>query len=335
MRARPLDRGGEVIASESDRIDEGFRLQKAGLLEEALEKYDVAAHSGDESIRARALCRMADLYREWSRWDQAKDCAREGATVARRAGEYSLYAEAIHAEANVYHQRGEFDAAIPLYERVLELPVDDRVRGLALQNMGAIAAQRDDLDAAERLFLDSYWHFRRAGYDRGVAFVLNNQAAAALDRGRFSSAATIARQAMEAARQAADFELLGIATLNYAEALAAQDDLAQAESLAAGALGFFVLAKSEVHRAQCLRVLGNIYVQRGEISRARACYMHGLEVAVPLGSRFDIAKLRGALAALGPSDTPAERAVADDRRPEGPVVDDDGDDEEAAAPPPA
>src|SRR5688500_3195838 len=317
MHARPLDKGGEVIASESERIDEGFRLQKAGLFEDALQRYDAAANSDDDAVRARALCRKADLYREGSRWQEATDCAREGATRARRAGAYSVYAEAIHAEANVYHQRGEFDAAVPLYERVLELPVDDRVRGLALQNMGAIAAQRADLDAAERFFLDSYWHFRRAGYDRGVAFVLNNQAAAALDRGRFSSAATIARQAMEAARQAADFELLGIATLNYAEALAAQDDLPRAESLAAGALGFFVLAKSEVHRAQCLRVLGDIYVRRGETSRARACYMQGLEVAVPLGSRFDTDKLREALARLGPSDVPAERTIADERWPGG------------------
>jgi tetratricopeptide (TPR) repeat protein len=222
---------------------------------------------------------------------------------------------------------------VPLYERVLELPVDDRVRGLALQNMGAIAAQRADLDAAERLFLDSYWHFRRAGYDRGVAFVLNNQAAAALDRGRFSSAATIARQAMEAARQVDDFELLGIATLNYAEALAAQGDLPRAESLAAGALGFFVLAKSDVHRAQCLRVLGDIYVQRGELSRARACYIQGLEVAVPLGSRFDTDKLRNALAGLGPSDVPADRVVADERRRQERPSDDHPDDEATPSPP--
>jgi tetratricopeptide (TPR) repeat protein len=322
-----------VIASESDRIDEGFRLQKAGLLEEALQQYDAAASSGDVTVRARALCRKADLYREWSRWDQATDCARQGAALARGAGAYSLYAEAINAEANVYHQRGEFDAAVPLYERVIEMPVDDRVRGLALQNMGAIAAQREDLDGAERLFLDSYWHFRRAGYDRGVAFVLNNQAAAALDRGRFSSAATIARQAMEAARQVNDFELLGIATLNYAEALAAQEDLARAESLAAGALGFFVLAKSDVHRAQCLRVLGDIYVRRGELSRARACYMQGLEVAVPLGSRFDTDKLRSALADLGPSDVPADRVVADERRPQDRPADDQPNGEATPSPP--
>ena len=303
-----------MIASEREQLDEGLRLQKAGLLEEALQLYDAASRSADGTIRALAFCRKADLYRVWSRWEQAADSAREGAAVARKAGEYTLYAEAINAEANVYHQRGEFDAAIPLYERVLELPVDDRVRGLALQNMGSIAAQREDLDNAERLFLDSYWHFRRAGYDWGVAFVLNNQAAAALDRGRFASAATIARQAMEAARQVDDFELLGIATLNYAEALSAQDDLAHAESLAAGALGFFVLAKSQVHRAQCLRVLGDIYVRRGEASRARACYMQGLEVAVPLGSRFDTDKLREALARLGPSDVLADRVVADERR---------------------
>jgi tetratricopeptide (TPR) repeat protein len=323
-----------VIASEREQLDEGLRLQKAGLLEEALQLYDAASHSADKSVRATALCRKADLYRVWSRWEQAADSAREGATVARNAGEYTLYAEAINAEANVYHQRGEFDAAVPLYERVLELPVDDRVRGLALQNMGSIAAQREDLDAAERLFLDSYWHFRRAGYDWGVAFVLNNQAAAALDRGRFSSAATIARQAMEAARQVDDFELLGIATLNYAEALAAQDDIARAESLAAGALGFFVLAKSEVHRAQCLRVLGDIYVRRGELARARACYMQGLEVAVPLGSRCDTDKLRDALARLGPSDVPADRVVADERRREERAPDEHPNGE-ATPPPPA
>jgi tetratricopeptide (TPR) repeat protein len=289
-----------VIASESERIAEGFRLHKAGLLQEALQLYDTASKAGDDATRALALCRMSDLYREWSSWDEAANCARESAFLARRAGEYSLYAEAMHAEANVYHQRGEFDQAIPIYERVLEMPVDDRVRGMALQNMGSIAAMREDLDAAERLFLDSYWHFRRAGYDRGVAFVLNNQAAAALDRGRFSSAETIARQAMEAARQVDDFELLGIATMNLAEALAAQGDLTRAESLAAGALGFFVLANSDVHRAQCLRVLGDLYVQTGEHVRARACYTQGLELAHTLGARFDAQKLRDGLARLSP-----------------------------------
>ena len=323
-----------MIASGREQLDEGLRLQKAGLLEEALHFYETASRNGDEAVRAAALCRKADLYRVWSLWDEATDSAREGATLARRAGEYSLYAEAINAEANVYHQRGEFDAAVPLYERVLELPVDDRVRGLALQNMGAIAAQRADLDAAERLFLDSYWHFRRAGYEWGVAFVLNNQAAAALDRGRYASAASIARQAIEAARQVDDFELLGIATLNYAEALAAQDDLPRAESLAAGALGFFVLAKSELHRAQCLRVLGDIYARRGETSRARACYSQGLEIAEPLGSRVDVDKIRAELARLGQTDVPAERVVADERQVEEPPAHEHPDDE-ARTPPPA
>jgi len=323
-----------VIASEKEQLDEGLRLQKAGLLEEALRLYETASHSGDEAVRATALCRKADLYRVWSLWDEAASSARLGAAVARQAGEYSLYAEAINAEANVYHQRGEFDAAVSLYERVLELPVNDRVRGLALQNMGAIAAQRSDLDAAERLFLDSYWHFRRAGYDWGVAFVLNNQAAAALDRGRYGSAASIARQAIEAARRVDDFELLGIATLNLAEALAAQDDLAHAESLAAGALGFFVLAKSELHRAQCLRVVGDIYCRRGEASRARACYHQALEIAESLGSQVDIDKIRAELARLGPSDVPAERVVADDRQIETPPAHEHPG-EEATPPPPA
>ena len=92
-----------------------------------------------------------------------------------------------------------------------------------------------------------------------------------------------------------------------------------------------MLAKSDVHRAQCLRVLGDIYVRRGERSRARACYMQGLEVAVPLGSRFDTEKLRTALAELGPTDVAADLAVADERRRDEPTPTDHPDDE--ATPP--
>ena len=94
-----------------------------------------------------------------------------------------------------------------------------------------------------------------------------------------------------------------------------------------------MLAKSEVHRAQCLRVLGDIYVRRGETSRARACYMQGLEVAVPLGSRFDTDKLRESLARLGGSDMPADRTVADERRPEVRRSDDHPNDEATQSPP--
>ena len=50
-------------------------------------------------------------------------------------------------------------------------------------------------------------------------------------------------------RHRLDFELLGIATLNYAEALAAQGDLARAESLAAGALGFST-GRTDGHRGK-------------------------------------------------------------------------------------
>jgi hypothetical protein len=80
-------------------------------------------------------------------------------------------------------------------------------------------------------------------------------------------------------------------------------------------------------------VLGDIYVRRGETSRARACYMQGLEVAVPLGSRVDTDKLRDSLARLGPSDTPAERMVSDERQPDASPPNAHPGDEPRASPP--
>jgi hypothetical protein len=62
--------------------------------------------------------------------------------------------------------------------------------------------------------------------------------------------------------------------------------------------------------------------------------MQGLDVAVPLGSRVDADKIRAALAKIGPSDTLAEREVADERRPEMRPPDEHPSDE-APSPPPA
>ena len=61
--------------------------------------------------------------------------------------------------------------------------------------------------------------------------------------------------------------------------------------------------------------------------------MQGLEVAVPLGARYDTDKLRESLARLGPSDVLTDRVVADDRRADDRAPDIHPDDE-ATSPPP-
>jgi hypothetical protein len=60
-------------------------------------------------------------------------------------------------------------------------------------------------------------------------------------------------------------------------------------------------------------VLGDIYVNTGERARARSCYTQGLEVAIALGARVDVDKLRQALARVGPADVAADVPMSDER----------------------
>jgi ATP/maltotriose-dependent transcriptional regulator MalT len=277
-------------------LDEGLRYEKVGMLRRALDKYEsTARRTDDPEIVAEALLREAWAYRAWCKWDKALDAAQRSATIAQRANLEVPYAEALNAEAMVYHARGEFGAAIPRYEEILSVTNDQRMRGVSLQNLGSIAAQRGDLDSAEWLFLESSRCFQRAQYTWGEAVALNNYAAVALDRGKLQLAEVIARQAMEAAEKVGDLELLGIAAMNAAEALAPRRELVRAEVLAMTALGHFTREENGLRRAQCLRVLGDVQLLRGDLAGAGRFYERALRQAEAAGSEYEGSRIRDCL----------------------------------------
>src|SRR5205823_12849946 len=127
--------------------------------------------------------------------------------------------EATVAEANVLMCRGEFEAATAVFESLLASAPEPRLRGVVLQNLGSMLAQRGQLGAAERSFSESYGFFRQAGYRRGEGIALNNYGRVALDRRNVTMAERLLEDALAVAREVEDNELIALATLNLAEAL--------------------------------------------------------------------------------------------------------------------
>jgi tetratricopeptide (TPR) repeat protein len=278
------------------QLDQGLRYQKNGLLEDALRAYDGAlAGASDPALRTQALCRKAWIYRAWCKWDKAIAAAQEGAEVARAAQLDALHGEALNAEAIVHQERGDFGAALPLFQRTLDTTADDRIRGIALQNLGSIAAQQADLDRAQTLFRESVRCFQRARYRWGEAISLVNHAAVALDRGRLKEAAVLGSQAMEAAEKIGDLELLGIAAINTAEALADQRQLEKAEDLARAAVDHFRAVGNDLRRAQSQRVLGDVLLKQDRSNEALRAYIEALQTAVDVRSEVEIERIRDCL----------------------------------------
>ena len=276
----------------SQMLDEGRRREQGGALEGARACFEgAAAESEDPDLVAEALWRLAHVHRLQCRWDDALEAAGRAADVAERARLPERQAEALNAQAAVHMSCGAPEAARPLLERILALSSDPRVRGVALQNLGTIAAHSGDLDAAERHFADSYACFRAAGYVRGEAMALNNQGRAALDRGRHEDAARVLEHAYMLARDLPDLDLVALASLNLAEAFSAAGRDVDAQDMATTALGFFHTASNSWRRVECLRLIGDIHHGRGDHESAIACWEQARSLAGEIGASGELAAL--------------------------------------------
>lgn len=272
-------------------IEEGLRLEKFGMLDRALAHYEAAATGEDPLIVTTALRRRASVLRTRCEWEGALVAARESAAVAIRHGLHDAHAEALNAEAAVFQSQGDFGAARPILERILDMTENPRIRGVALQNLGGIAAEEGDYEAAEHRFLESYRCFKAADYDWGQAFALNNYGRAAMDRDNFEIAERVLTRAVELAREIEDLDLAAIATMNLAETMLCANDLERADEAASTALGYFDMAGNRWRRVECLRLLGDINSRDGQVEVARRCYAQGLELARELGIQPEIVRL--------------------------------------------
>jgi len=292
-----------------DWIEEGLRYERAGVLHRALALYQAALDASDDpAVTARALRHQSDVYRTQCDWDRALQTARRSAAIAEAAGLPALWAEARNAEAAVYLSRGEFQHARQILERLVDTATDDRIRGIALQNLGSIAARESMPEIAEQYFLESFRCFVRSGYLRGEAIAYNNHAAFALDRGDYRTALDSSERAMAAAREVEDLELLAVARLNHAEALAAIGDFANAEHHATAALGYFAVTQNAWRRVEALRTLGDCSRRQGYTAMAMRYYDAGLRLAEEIGAVAAADELRTRFDELasGSEPTPAE-----------------------------
>ena len=299
----PADRGFSATAvpsaaEASQLLRDGVVAEEIGELNRALESFRKAARSDDATIAAEAFTRLSDVLRSRAEWDEAAEAARQGQRLAHAAASERLVAHALIAEGNVYMCRGDFAAGTALFERVLDSSADPRMRGLALQNIGSCLAQRGQLGAAERAFSESYGSFQRAGYRRGEATALNNLGRAALDRGDAAFAESVLTEAVGAARDAGHGELIALATLNLAEAKVRGGELARAHELAGAALGSFAESGNQWREIECLRLIGSIHEQGGDVAAAAACFERGLRLAREIGVAVEIRTLEECLARI-------------------------------------
>jgi tetratricopeptide (TPR) repeat protein len=283
------------VPDTNELIDEGTAAERIGLLDRAASCFSQAATSDDPMLQAIALTKLADVHRSRAEWDIALELARRAQCVARSLGVKTIADDAIVAEANVLMCRGDFAAATTVFESLLATATDPRLRGVVLQNLGSILAQKGQLGAAERAFSESYGFFRQAGYRRGEAIALNNYGRVALDRQNTALAEQLLEEALAIARDVDDGDLVALATLNLAEAMAQRGENKRARDLASAAFGHFGGCGNRWRQVECLRLLGALHEREECLEDAERCYDRSLTLASEIDAQGEIAAVRDAL----------------------------------------
>jgi tetratricopeptide (TPR) repeat protein len=280
-------------------LEAGLKAEHADALQQALHHYaDAAIRAGDDpSIVARALIRQAAVYRRLCEWGLAADYARRAHEIASDADLLELRAEALMGEGNALLSAGRLDEAFGVYQRLLRLEIDDRQRGIAMQNVGHIQAQRRDFETASRSFEESRTLFRTAGYARGEAIATNNMGRLAYDRGELSTAEPLLQRALISARAVEDAELAAIALLNLGQLRVAQGALQSASMMVRGAHEHFVESENRWRQVECLCVMADIAEGEGRGADARGHLERGKEIAMAIEARVELERI---VARLGP-----------------------------------
>ena len=280
-------------------IEVGLRHEKAGELDAALDHYRRAEGSANDPLTvSEAIRRQSVVQRRRCDWDLAIQLARRAGEVAAAAHLHDQFAQTVNTEAAVLLIRGETAEAAKLFERVIESSTNAKVRAIALQNLGTIAAQNGKWDVARERFRESVQAFQRAEDAWGEAVALNNYGRSALDHGNLRMAEELLEQAVAAARRVEDYDSAHLSMLNLAEALAALKQLPRAVELTTTALEFFTTARNSLRRSESLRILGDLDVLRGDPAGARQHYAESLALASAADARVEMELVMARIAAL-------------------------------------
>jgi tetratricopeptide (TPR) repeat protein len=289
----------QVPTAARNHLERGFRFEKGGTLERAIDEYRSALEAKPTPAeQAEAHVCVARVHRTLSDWSESHRESLIAIRIAEGIGADDLVAEAMNVEVGTLQVQGDFDAADKLAREAIKRARSPRVRGITLQNLGRSAAERRDFTVSDDYFEQSIVAFREANYEIGLAVALTNAAKAALDRGNPKRSIEIGEEAIGLARRLNALDILLSTVQNQAAALVAIDDLQAAEDLLTEALGHFTSARNLVRQAECLEIMGDISAKRGDNDTAARCFARAADLAIGGGDAPLIERLHRRVLAI-------------------------------------
>lgn len=224
--------------------------------------------------KARAAERTVDAFKlqlvicnaciRLSSWDEARIAGREALSLAKELGDHAGELEALRSLIDIHQHRAEFDKALYLFERVMEILryLDDQdTVAETYKSIGAVHFRKGEYDRARTLFNEAITIARRRGDLVLEAKCVSNNGLTYANVGNLTEALTCFKRALEIyekvdypsgkANAYNNLALIHVTTGNYQQAL---DDAQRGADIVKDLkdTGAYALAMSNVARYQAI-----------------------------------------------------------------------------------
>ena len=270
-----------------------------------------SAHEDPDGIGAE-LAMASGLWRFW----EVRGDLEEGSAWLERALERvsndvsNRRASALTGAGVLAAHRGDFAQAAAFHEASLAV---NRQLGSALaiasacSNLASVAIERNDLDRARELYVESI-ELSRPHDPHGTAFTMVNLADLTARRGDDAEAQRLFAECMHLFEEVGDEWGVAHASTRLASAARRRGDVDSARRGFEDALSAHRRAGDRHAEARVLANLGDVAADGGDLSRAETLYQQSLGLRSELGDRIGMATVLERLAGVA-EDRPARAAA--------------------------
>src|SRR6266568_4986037 len=263
----------------ADLLQEARERERAGCVPEAIERYEsaiaAAERSGERTVLAEALRRLAVRWQRRDQGARARELCRRSYEVAQQIGNELLAAKALELGG-----------------------MNPQLRARVEQNLGVLANIQGDLDEAITRYARSLEAYRCSRDAQGCAIAYHNLGMVSADRELFDEADRYFRESRAIAERAGDAYLQALCLVNQADVDAARQRFENARQNAETALALFDQLGAHGAKANAYRVIGVVYRETGRLALAESRLRSAIELAAGAGSVLNEAEASRELALL-------------------------------------
>jgi LuxR family maltose regulon positive regulatory protein len=270
LQAEDFERAAQIIGQHgSDWLAAG----KLGLLAsfvEALPAATLDAHP-------RVLANRAEVARLRGEFDAAENLFRRATAALRENGDREGEAEALHSQATIARRHGDYESAFRCLDRALSLTEPASiVRTKCGNTRGLCLVSKGEWTAAEREFRAALQSAEERNDEHYVRIITHNLGLPSMARGDFGEALRWLRRMLRTNSGEPSIPQETTAHLNIARCHLYRGEMDECEKHLDAALERCQLFNLVGQRAETFETYGNLYRERGELSRAAEFYERAL-----------------------------------------------------------